>query len=404
MGMRSSRAVLVVAVLTATFVACAEGSEVGVDEEEVVPGGDDDASPYTVPLPEDQVDGSSTLPDGGSPLVGSCPAGSFVTGVDANGLVCTPFVDLALAAMRASCRIFLGWRDSCDGCTLAPTKWGAARTGACDVGNGSCTTALLGGKNVSLYGLLTDGDVNDDDKFYVGFSCDAVDPTPTPGPCGPGAVASEIQGGQVTKCIPAAAYALGYVRQSCSLYAGWIDNCSGCTTAPTRWGRVGAATCSNGVGTTNTCTTATLGAYPSVQLFGLNTGGDVDGNDKFHIGLRCEPATPAESTAASACPPGQLVAGVSTNGVTCKSPDPDALTTFRDRCGVYFGWRDQCPSCTLAPSKWGLAREGFCQNGLGANGTCVPTTLGGNAVYLYGLNTAGDVNGDDRFYVGLHCE
>ncbi|MBX3189614.1 MAG: hypothetical protein KF819_21490 [Labilithrix sp.] len=389
--------------------ACADGSILDVAEQDVTPGADagaDDASSTRVPPAPSDADVTSDGSDAPSAVTGTCPAGQFVTGVDATGLVCSPFADLALAAMRASCRVYLGWRDSCSGCALAPTKWGSARTGACENGlgvNGTCSTASLGGRDVNLYGLNTGGDVNSDDKFYASFYCDAVDATPTTAPCGPGAFVSEIQAGQPTKCVSAAALALAYVRQSCNLYVGWRDSCSGCVDPPTRWGRVGSTTCVNGLGATNTCTAATLGAS-TVQLLGVNTGGDVNDDDKFHVGLRCEAALPAESTGAGLCPAGQLVAGVPAAGqVVCKSPDPHSLTTFRDRCGVYLGWRDQCAACTLAPSKWGVARDGACLDGLGVNGTCVPTTLD-SQVSLYGLNTDGDVNDDDRFYAGFHCE
>ncbi|MCA9624602.1 MAG: hypothetical protein KC731_36510, partial [Myxococcales bacterium] len=65
------------------------------------------------------------------------------------------------------------------------------------------------------------------------------------------------------------------------------DSCTGCTTAPSRWGRVRSGGCDNGLGSTNTCTTATLGTA-TLHLFGLNTGGDVNDDDKFHFGWSCQ--------------------------------------------------------------------------------------------------------------------
>jgi hypothetical protein len=35
----------------------------------------------------------------------------------------------------------------------------------------TCASVVLGADTVSLFGLSTDGDVNDDDKFFVGLQC-----------------------------------------------------------------------------------------------------------------------------------------------------------------------------------------------------------------------------------------
>jgi hypothetical protein len=49
---------------------------------------------------------------------------------------------------------------------------------------------------------------------------------------------------------------------------------------------VSAASCEAGAGSDSGCVTATLGNQ-SLALIGLNTDGDVDGNDMFHLGWRC---------------------------------------------------------------------------------------------------------------------
>jgi hypothetical protein len=67
---------------------------------------------------------------------------------------------------------------------------------------------------------------------------------------------------------------------------GWRDGCNGCTTPPTKWGRVSHAGCENGTGADNTCASTPLDGA-SVQLFGLNIDGDVDDNDKFYVGMAC---------------------------------------------------------------------------------------------------------------------
>jgi hypothetical protein len=35
-----------------------------------------------------------------------------------------------------------------------------------------CLSSILGGQAVNLLGVNTDGDVGNDDKFYVGFACE----------------------------------------------------------------------------------------------------------------------------------------------------------------------------------------------------------------------------------------
>ena len=55
------------------------------------------------------------------------------------------------------------------------------------------------------------------------------------------------------------------------------------------------------------------------------------------------------------------------------------------------------------PEKWGRTNATICENGMGGNNTCQTATLGTETVQLFGLNTEGDVNGDDKFYVGLLC-
>lgn len=336
-----------------------------------------------------------------------CPDGQFVTSVAADGaLTCAPFGTAALTAIAGGCSIYLGHRDGCTGCTTGPAKWGWARTGSCANGvgaGGTCVDTSLNGNLVSLYGLNTTGDVDENDKLYASFHCAVGDVAPQPGPCAAGSFASGIVDGVVT-CTPASGLALGRVRTTCHLYLGWIDNCSGCTTAPSKWGKVDDAACANGAGTGNTCTTAVLGGE-TVRLFGLNTGGDVDENDKIHLGLRCDDAAEEMVTAVGACPAGLLVHGVDADGtLRCASPAPDTTAVFRERCSAYLGWRDGCTTCTDPPSKWGIARPNGCANGTGVNNTCAAVSLGGDSVSLFGLNTGGNVDENDKFHVGFECE
>lgn len=302
--------------------------------------------------------------------------------------------------------MYLGWLDECTGCTDAPAKWGYAGASACMNGVGvddTCTEPLLGGPNTNLFGLNTDGDVNADDTLYLGFQCNEESSATAPAPCEPGDLVSGLSENEVT-CAPASGAILEYVRKSCSHYFGWRDDCDACTTEPTKWGPASPTDCSTGVGTGNTCTTPALGGE-TVQLFGLSTGGDIDGNDKFYVGVRCEPADPATSTAMGVCPPGQFVAGVEADGtLACAAPAPLAAGYFKDHCTLYFGFRDACSGCTSEPAKWGRAREGLCMSDLGADNTCQTALLGGASVELFGLSTDGDVNDDDKLYVGFRCD
>jgi hypothetical protein len=167
---------------------------------------------------------------------------------------------------------------------------------------------------------------------------------------------------------------------------------------------VNDAGCFNGLGVNNTCTVASLGGE-TVNLFGLAFDGDVDGNDKVHLGLRCDEALADATTVPAVCPPGQLMNGRLADGtLMCASPAPEATDAFRTRCTSYLGWSDNCDGCTNAPQKWGTFREGGCQNGVGGDSTCAAVTLGGEAVSLFGMNTDGDVNDDDKFYLGMLCQ
>jgi hypothetical protein len=346
---------------------------------------------------------------GKAPFVASsCAPGTFAVGLDdlTGELVCGTLDASALDAINAGCRVYLGWRDSCSGCDSAPSKWGHASHGACTNGVGvdsTCQTPLLDGQNVHLFGLSTDGDVNDDDKFYVGLACDEGEPMPSPGPCGPGSFVTGLEGDALV-CSQAELAVLGAVRASCELYFGWRDGCDGCTSAPDRWGRVGPTGCTVGAGATTTCTTPALGGE-SVPMLGVNTGGDVDGNDKFYVALRCSEPNPVMGPATGSCPPGQLVTSLAADGTLgCESPAPLVDTLVEDHCSLYFGWADSCNACTSAPSKWGRVRDGFCTNDLGVDNTCAQTVLGGETLQMFGLSTDGDVGGDDKFYVGLRCE
>lgn len=352
--------------------------------------------------------GSGGSGAGGGLTESACPPGSYATGLDfANKLVCAPLSPEARDAINEGCSIYLGWRDACTGCDLEPAKWGRAWAKGCENGVGAddtCSAPTLDGVAVQLFGLSPDGDVNQDDKLYMGFHCPAAAGTAVDGPCEPGSYATALPGDGTSKCVPAAAPVLDHVRARCSLYFGWRDSCDGCTSAPDRWGRIGPSGCTIGAGDTGTCTTPMLGGE-AVQTFGLNPGGDVDGNDKLYVALHCEAPQAASTKTKGACPAGQLITSVAADGtLTCESPAEVVAAYFDEHCTAYFGWRDGCNACTDAPTKWGRLRDDFCTNDSGVDNTCTETILGGATLSMFGLNTDGDVNGDDKLYVGLRCD
>ncbi len=354
--------------------------------------------------PRPAVDGPPTSADApGIEVIRTCPAGRLAIGVDAaGGVTCALPDEPARAAIGAGCAAYLGWRDGCDGCTTPPLKWGRAGATCTNVGvDTTCTTAMLGGTDVPMFGLNLDGDMDGNDKLYGSLHCSPPPATTSPAPCPAGAFVTGRAGSSWT-CAPLAGAAIAYVRDSCALYLGWQDGCDGCTTSPVKWGRAGGASCQNGTGADNTCSTAALGAE-TVNLFGLNPDGDVDGNDKVHVGLHCGTPMPASGPAMTTCPAGQFVTGTSPDGTfRCASPAAVFHRYVTGQCSLYFGWRDNCDGCVLPPSKWGSTRVGSCTLGVGADDTCGRFPLG-ELVDLYGLNPDGNVDGNDTFYVGLRC-
>ncbi len=350
---------------------------------------------------------TSTATSGAGHVDQTCNPGEYVTAIAPDDTItCAPFAAPAQAAVAASCRVYLGWADGCGACTTTPTKWGYATTAQCANGAGldnTCLPTTLGATTTQLFGLNTDGDVDDNDKLYGSLHCGTGDTGASSGPCAAGSFATGRTGNAVT-CTPASGLALGYVRSSCHLYMGWQDGCNGCTTLPTKWGHVNDGGCVTGAGVNDTCTVASLGGE-SVQLLGINTGGDVNNDDKFYWGLRCDDPTPASSETENACPVGQLVHGVRADGtLVCEAPNDQTATVFRDRCTLYAGWRDSCSGCTDAPSKWGSVRANACANGLGVDNTCATFLLGADMVQMFGLNTDGDVGNDDKFHIAFKCE
>jgi hypothetical protein len=344
--------------------------------------------------------------DGPAATSETCPPDQFATNVDGSRkLTCVPLDPLSKQAIGDHCSAYLGARDNCDGCATPPAKWGRASTGSCSPGTGTnntCTMPTLGGAPVHLFGLDLDGDVDGNDKLYGGLHCTADTSSDGVVPCPAGQVIDGFNGTAWT-CSSFAKMVINYVHTNCSLYLGWQDGCDGCTSPPTKWGYTSETACMNGAGADNTCIDPTLLGAESVRLFGLNFDGDVDGNDKLHVALRCEPGAPATSMQTTVCPAGQYVTATTAGGFTCTAAAPAIAKYFGDHCTLYFGWHDGCDGCLTPPTKWGTVRVAACANGLGADNTCSTFTLG-QSVQAFGLSPDGDVDGNDVLYVGFRCD
>jgi hypothetical protein len=347
--------------------------------------------------------------DGSGTAATACPIFQVATNVSSTKQVtCTTVEGLAKQAIGEHCSAYLGWRDNCDSCTTAPAKWGRADTGSCSPGvglNNTCTRPTLDGEDVHLFGLDLDGEVDGNDKLHAGLHCTA-DASTGGGvaPCPPGQVVDGFNGTAWT-CTSFAKTAIGYVQNHCSVYLGWQDNCDGCTTAPAKWGFTSDAACSNGAGIDSTCNPPALLGTENVRLFGINPDGDVDGNDKLHVGLRCDPADDTSSMQIGKCPADAFVAATSPDGsFRCDSAAPMVEKYFRDHCTLYFGWHDSCDGCIAPPTKWGKVRVGSCTNGTGADDTCSTFTLGTEQVTMFGLSPDANVDENDVLYVGFRCD
>ena len=314
------------------------------------------------------VDGSGSNGTEAGPVVSQCPADQFATDVDEAGqLICGSIAGSAKQAIDTQCSVYLGHRDSCDGCITPPAKWGFASGADCTNGLGldnRCTTPVLGGTAVQMFGLNFDGDADGNDKIYTGMQCKVPAPAGGMAPCPAGEFITGSYAGSYT-CAPISAWVVDYVRNHCSIYLGWQDNCDGCVNPPDKWGRASALSCLNGLGVDNTCTVASLGTE-TINLFGLNFDGDVDGDDKLHVGLQCAVAPPADGTGTMTCPAGQyMTASLPDGSFQCKSPAPLISAYVASKCTLYLGAQDECDGCTTPPPKWGTARTGACANGAG---------------------------------------
>lgn len=220
-----------------------------------------------------------------------CPPGYLVTARSGATWTCAPLSLAVVEYVRASCSLYLGWQDSCNGCVTPPVKWGKAGDAGCQNGAGldnTCTLASLGGESVQLFGLNFDGNVDNNDKLHVGLHCAPAAPASTTATdaCPPGQFVTATRADGSFECTGLSPRVAAYFTERCSLYFGWRDSCTGCTSPPSKWGHARVGRCTLGVGVNDTCGDFTLGGT-TVSMFGLDTDGDVDENDMLSIGLRC---------------------------------------------------------------------------------------------------------------------
>jgi len=112
-----------------------------------------------------------------------CPANQFMRGVNADGtLLCSTLDATVKSYVNTNCFLYVGWADNCDaGCGL-PEKIGrvngdlnACRTdlgGASDDSTCNTQVNLVGNVDVRTLGTNFNGDVDGNDKLFVGFHCE----------------------------------------------------------------------------------------------------------------------------------------------------------------------------------------------------------------------------------------
>ena len=340
---------------------------------------------------------------GGGPVAQHCNPGEFVTNITNGVISCTPVADLATEALASSCSVYYGWRDNCSNNCL-PTRSGKVSGSECEVsglGDSTCKPFTLGSDvDVELFSVDIVGNIIGDDRLFAAIHC--LPGSASASACGQDTLVTSYDG-TTTTCAPVSGAVLDYVRPGCGIVTGWRDTCSGCNMPPANYAWSTSTDCKVGGGS-NSCAAAPL-FEDTVQLQSIGLGGQVNDDDTFYVGLRCDDAVSTEAVATNACPAGEFVVGIEANGaLNCLGLAESAMTAFRERCSLYFAWNGECDTCDDPPTKWGRTRDGNCMTSGAPDDTCSTMTLGNQTVNLYGLNTDGTVDGQDTFRIGFRCE
>ena len=309
----------------------------------------------------------------------SCGPHEFIVGLNGDGtLLCGAIDSETIRAVNSSCSTYLGWRDSCAaGCSMPPSNWSGGSGDGCvsDMSNGDfCMQTPLGTDNVDLGAIVIGPNtVDDNDRFYGTLHCKAPTPvTPHPLPCKVGEAVVAVDGDKLL-CGAMAAPAISFVKQSCGLILGWEDSCQPCMTdVPTAWGIAGDTVCVQGQGSNTRCDNFTLGTEQA-QVYSFNTGGTVNDDDDFFVGLSCKEPPAVGSRRATTCAPAELAVGTHEDGtLECANVDQLVYAYFTKACSVYLGWVDCNGDGCTAPEKWGYASGVGCADPtMGQNDICV---------------------------------
>lgn len=340
----------------------------------------------------------------------SCSDGEVALALSNGQVVCDSPLAQVQTYLRENTSLAFGQRDVCGAnCSSGPIKWGLVSSTSCTDGagaNNTCTTQTIGTDSIEMLGLNVDGDVDNNDKFYLGIHIaePAAAPAPHPGPCAPGEWMVGVQtDGRIT-CAAIGDVVADAARDNCHVYFGWNDACANCTSPPGKWGRTATTSCEHGVGLDSLCINPMELDGTTYEIYGLNTDGDVDDNDKFYLGLQCDVVEDTTSTASFDCPAGTFVTAITAaGGVTCTPVDTIVAEAFAESCAIHFGWADSCTGCTTGPTRRGQIKADLCLNGVGNTNSCSTAMLGTHTVELFGLTTGGDVDGNDTFFLGLEC-
>jgi hypothetical protein len=341
---------------------------------------------------------------GGNGLVSECAGDEVAVDIVDGMLVCEPLTQKIVAAIEGGCRAQVGWRDFCGNtCPDPADKWGSTSPLDCDEDgdNNTCDVENLGGTNVRLVGINLDGGIGDDDRWYAGFTCSPGDDAITS--CGSSeALLTGLDG--TTPVCTAATRALFAPLRACSFVFGWKDSCGGgCIDPPSKIGAASSGECNTAMVGGATCTASPFD--PADDLVSFDTDGGVNNDDRFFYGLSCDAATPATTMATGVCPQGQFVNGINADGsLRCRTIQELSLGYFQEQCWLYAGWRDNCDGCSDPPTKWGRVRVGECATGAVTDDACTTVSFDGQMVSMFGLSPDGNVDGNDKFYVGYACQ